>query len=100
MIQIGVDSGETSTSDRRVTSEHATNVCKMGQGNECCRYLIGSPNGLECAKNIIRIRRFTDMRVADEDMVARGDNCEGFGEIDKTGCDKPMQTLEDLMRGW
>jgi hypothetical protein len=100
MSQIGVDPCEASTSDRRVTIEHATDVCKIGQGNECCRYLIGSPKGLECAKNIIRIRRFADMRVADEDMVARGDNCEGLGNEDHTGCDKPVQTLEDLMRGW
>jgi len=31
-------------------SEHVKNVCKIGQGNDCCRYLVLGAEGFECAK--------------------------------------------------
>jgi hypothetical protein len=52
------------------------NVCKAGQRNACCRYLVIGPMGFECAKNT-ELKAYLDSRVAMETMVARGDNCEG-----------------------
>ena len=51
-------------------------VCRIGQGAACCRYIIGTPRkGLQCAK-LTALRRDIDGRVAQ--MVAQGDNCEGI----------------------
>jgi len=57
-------------------SEHVKNVCKIGQGHDCCRYLVVGPNGFECMKNT-SLAPVLDKRVTDETISARGDNCEG-----------------------
>jgi hypothetical protein len=56
--------------------QHVKSVCKMGQGAACCRYLIMSVGGFECAK-LTALKAHLDARVAKEDMRARGDNCPG-----------------------
>jgi hypothetical protein len=63
--------------------EHVKNVCQLGKGNSCCRYLVIGPKGLECVKNIIEMKEHLDDRVNAEKMVARGDNCDGrtFNEL-------------------
>lgn len=53
-------------------------VCKIGQGHDCCRYLVMVPNGWSCAKHT-ELRAYLDQRVATKNMVARGDNCIGRG---------------------
>lgn len=59
-------------------SEHIGKVCRIGQGHECCRYLMIGPKGFECAKVAgIRVKALLDQRVAEEAMTARGDNCDG-----------------------
>jgi hypothetical protein len=57
-------------------NEQVKNVCKLGQGNACCRYLVIGPMGFECVKNT-DMKDYLDARVAMETMVARADNCEG-----------------------
>ncbi len=57
-------------------SEHVKNVCKIGQGNACCRYLMVGAGGFECAKRT-SLQVTLDMRVYNDTMVAQGDNCEG-----------------------
>jgi hypothetical protein len=57
-------------------SDHVKNVCKIGQKNACCRYLIISASGFECIKNT-DMKAYIDSRVAMETMVARADNCPG-----------------------
>jgi len=56
--------------------EHFKNVCKPGQGHDCCRYVVASGSGIECAKHS-SLRKILDERVIAEEMVARGDNCAG-----------------------
>jgi hypothetical protein len=51
-------------------------TCKIGQGHDCCRYLIMGSKGFECAKVTI-LKAHLDERVRQESIVARGDNCEG-----------------------
>ena len=51
-------------------------VCRIGQGHACCRYLTMGAGGWDCAKNT-SIRRILDERVVMENIVARGDNCPG-----------------------
>jgi hypothetical protein len=57
-------------------NNHVRNICKIGQGNACCRYLVISGVGFECVKGT-EMKAYLDSRVAMETMVARADNCEG-----------------------
>jgi hypothetical protein len=61
---------------KTVTDEQAKNLCKMGQGDTCCAFLVAGRNGFACAKG-------TDMaghihyRLAEGTMNAKGNNCSG-----------------------
>jgi len=57
-------------------NEHVKTVCKIGQGHDCCRYLVMGMQGFECAKHSAMASHL-DMRVAQESITARGNNCEG-----------------------
>lgn len=57
-------------------NEQVRNVCKAGQGNACCRYLVIGARGFECVRDS-EMKAYLDARVAMEMMVARGDNCNG-----------------------
>lgn len=52
-------------------------VCRVGQGADCCRYLIGDSAGLHCAKHVPELASLLDERVRLETIYARGDNCPG-----------------------
>lgn len=54
---------------------HIKEVCRIGQGAACCRYLIMSDSGWECWKIDKALRQSIDNRV--QNMIAKGDNCEG-----------------------
>ena len=62
-------------------NDHVKNVCKLGQWKECCRYLIMGGGGFDCAKHT-SVAALLDKRVADEEMHARGDNCEGKSQAE------------------
>jgi hypothetical protein len=50
-------------------------VCKLGQEADCCRYLVMG-GGFECVK--LSSLKFTiDQRVANNQFIAKGDNCIG-----------------------
>jgi len=57
-------------------NEHVKQVCKIGQGHQCCRYLVMGARGFECAKHT-ELAVLLDTRVMAETITARGDNCEG-----------------------
>ena len=57
-----------------ILNEKLRNVCRIGQGHDCCRYLIASGRGLECAK-LTPLKTMLDSR--GDTMTAQGDNCEG-----------------------
>jgi hypothetical protein len=54
--------------------ERIKQVCKIGQGAACCKYLACGANGMECAKLSPVLMAAIDRR---EDMTAKGDNCPG-----------------------
>lgn len=60
-------------------SEHVVNVCLIGAGAACCRFLVGSfdGNGLTCGKLEPALARQIAARHAAGAFVARGDNCPG-----------------------
>ena len=57
-------------------NNYVKDVCKIGQGATCCRYLVIGPKGFECVRDT-DMKEYLDSRVAMETMVARGDNCDG-----------------------
>ena len=62
----------------KISEIHLKQVCKIGQGNKCCRYLVVGSQGFECVKHTA-IKDLLDSRVEDKLMVAQGDNCAGWG---------------------
>lgn len=56
-----------------IPAEHLP-TCKMGQGAECCRYLVFGP-GFACAK-LTMLKYTLDARGTS--MSAQGDNCDGW----------------------
>ena len=59
---------------KAMEKEVLRNICKIGQGKDCCRYLVCGVGGFECAK-LSGLKTLIDHRV--ELMTAQGDNCEG-----------------------
>jgi hypothetical protein len=53
-------------------------VCLIGQGHDCCRYLLADGEGFHCGKLTFSVAAQLDERVALETINARGDNCHGF----------------------
>jgi hypothetical protein len=53
----------------------------MGQGKDCCRYIVMGGGGFECAKVDPEMKRVLDRRVMT--MVAQGDNCEGVTDLNE-----------------
>ena len=53
-----------------------TEVCKLGQGADTCRFLIRGATW-ECAK-LTSMRVTIDARVAEGSFTAIGDNCNGI----------------------
>jgi hypothetical protein len=58
-----------------LTEEVLKNVCKLGQGEQCCRYIVSGKSGLTCAKLNPSVRAAIDG--AAHRMKAKGDNCDG-----------------------
>lgn len=67
---------------RTIDRSHVDNVCKIGQGHSCCRYLTCSKYGFECEK-FSSLKSLLDKRVGDKDMTARGDNCVGWAILEQ-----------------
>jgi len=62
----------------KLLNDHIKNVCKIGQNNDCCQYLIAGPEGFECAKvSAPELIHILDERVRLNTIHAQGDNCEG-----------------------
>lgn len=64
-----------------LSKEHIVNVCKIGQGKDCCRYLLCGATGFECGK-LGPLKGMLDNRVSY--MLAQSDNCEGVKNDDET----------------
>ena len=63
----------------KLSNEHLKNVCKIGQGKDCCRYLTCSSKGFQCEK-LGLMKGVLDSKVMY--MSAQGDNCNGVNNHD------------------
>lgn len=61
-----------------IPSKMLKEVCKIGQGAECCRFIVVSDEGLMCAKNKTVSHDVLNNLVNEGIMTAQGDNCEGL----------------------
>ena len=62
--------------------DRVKDICRIGQKADCCKYLMGSVKGFQCAKDP-ELEGFKDLIDGRDDMVAKGDNCDGWeGTID------------------
>lgn len=62
--------------DTRPDQGWVQDVCKMGQGAACCRYLAVDAKGF-CCLRLTDAKAMLDERVAMGTMHARSDNCTG-----------------------
>ena len=58
-----------------LSPQQIIDVYKMGQGADCCRYLICGDNGFECVKTT-SLKDAIDARM--NQMSAKSDNCRGI----------------------
>lgn len=57
---------------------YVRNVCCIGQGVACCRFLILYGSHWDCAKVDAAFKTWVNDRARSGQMVAQGDNCPGW----------------------
>lgn len=62
-----------------LSMDYVKDTCKIGQGHDCCRYLVCGADGFECQK-LGALKGVIDSRV--QYMTAQADNCEGVSNHD------------------
>lgn len=62
-----------------VSADHAADICLIGQGSLCCRYLVMAPDGFNCEKGTAMGKEI-DRRVEAGIYKSAGDNCPGWGK--------------------
>lgn len=58
--------------------KHVVNVCRIGQGAKCCKYLVMGSSGFECMKIDKRNKLIIEQQWGATQHVAQGDNCGGI----------------------
>jgi len=68
-----------------LTDEDVTAVCKLGQEDKCCAFLVMAPTGFECIRMSYPANDFIFKRLKDGTMNAKGEGgwtgCAWEGEI-------------------
>jgi len=75
-------------------NDHIKNVCKIGQGKECCRYLTMGPDGWNCERNNPGMKNAIDKRVESGSFTAQEINCDGKTALFLNRNEK-LETLND-----
>ncbi len=60
--------------------QHVIDVCKMGAGAECCKYLVAGTKGFECMRVSAENKKVIDDNWARNAHVAQADNCNGYNK--------------------
>lgn len=63
------------------TKLHLEQICLIGQGAACCKYITATPVGIRCAKADLYSKMVVDQSWAIHEHVAQGDNCEGRKDL-------------------
>lgn len=60
-----------------ITDDRLREICKLGKGAKCCRYLACGANGFICLKNQPEAATIA-LRIKQGTFNATGDNCDGL----------------------
>jgi hypothetical protein len=55
----------------------AKEICLIGKGALCCRYLVAGEKGIECVKHHLGFSQMINKRITAGTYKSIGDNCEG-----------------------
>ena len=69
--------------ERKISSDHLENVCKIHHKEKTCRFISLTPGGFYCVKDTPVADTLTK-KVINKEMIAQGDNCEGFKKINES----------------
>jgi len=58
--------------------KHWEEVCKIGQGANCCKYLVMGEAGFECMRDKPENKKVIDDNWTKHPHVAQGENCMGY----------------------
>ena len=62
---------------------YVNDICRLGQMEKTCAFLLISGEGWECAKDTAELYHMIQLRLAEGSMNAIADNCPGWGVVDK-----------------
>jgi hypothetical protein len=62
-------------------TDQVKNICRIGQGANCCKYLVIGQDGFECMKVNKDDKIVVDESWKRYEHVAQGDNCEGVKDF-------------------
>ena len=60
------------TTEIRLTFDEAKSICRLGQGAECCAFLIVSPDSFECIRMSHPTNSIIFLRLKEGTMNAKG----------------------------
>lgn len=58
-------------------TDHVRLICKIGQEEKCCKYLVMGTKGFECMKANPESKKVVDDNWSRNAHVSQGDNCNG-----------------------
>ena len=81
---------------RAINEDALKSVCRIGEGQDTCRYIMRNKDDYVCVKNSI-VQISIDENVERGGMVARGNNCSGLvnQEVIINGKEKSNKEKED-----
>lgn len=68
-------------------TDYIEHVCKIGQREKCCKYLVVDPEGFACMKANPANKAVIDKAWKENDHIAQGDNCRGQYDLTKATSD-------------
>jgi hypothetical protein len=63
---------------KNIPENMLTETCKIGQRSACCRFIVASGEGIQCAKLDATLAKQINESVTAGLFTAQGDNCEGL----------------------
>lgn len=58
--------------------DYQKNICQIGNGHQCCKYLVLGSKGFECMRDDPANKKVIDSAWLITKHVAQGDNCKGY----------------------
>lgn len=59
-----------------LTAEEAKEICRLGQGEKCCPFLVCGADGFECCRKVSPINATIFHRIGKGTMNAKGKECD------------------------